>query len=360
MQQTVVGVFDSVAEAQEAVTALTANGVARERVQVSETAVTRASGGALDASADEGMMSSIKHFFTGLFGEDDDHAAPYAEAVRRGGAIVKVNVDGDEELDRATQALDTAGAVDIEERANTWRAEGWQGGNQRGAAALSGTDESDRGVASDTSATNASGTIPVIKEELEVGKRTVGTGGVRVFARTVSEPVSESVNLRSEHAQVTRRPVDRPATEADLNALQDRTIEVRETAEKAVVSKTARVVEEVSVGKTVENRTENISDSVRHTEVEVERLAGGQDYDRYAQGFQTDFQTRYGATGASYSDYEPAYRYGHGLRSDARYSGRQWDAVEPDARRDWEARNPGSAWEKSKEAVRHAWDSVTQ
>jgi len=369
MQQTVVGVFDSIAEAQQAVATLTANGVARDRVQVSETTATSGTGSQLDASADEGMMSSIKHFFSGLFGDDDDHAVPYAEAVRRGGAIVKVNVEDDEELDRATQALDSAGAVDIEERANTWRAEGWQGGNPRAASAQSTLEGSNQGVVAGTTAataatgtadTSASGTIPVIREELEVGKRTVGTGGVRVFARTVSEPVNESVDLRSEHAEVTRRPVDRPATEADLNALQDRTIEVRETAEKAVVSKTARVVEEVSVGKTVENRTENISDTVRHTEVEVERLAGGQDDARTSQGFESDFQTRYGSTGASYSDYEPAYRYGNSLRSDARYAGRQWDDVEPDARRDWETKNPGSAWEKSKEAVRHAWDKATQ
>jgi uncharacterized protein (TIGR02271 family) len=354
MQQTVVGVFDSMPEAQQAVSALSASGVSRDRVQMSAANTGAATTGSSSAVEEEGVMSSIKHFFSGLFGDEEDHAAPYAEAVRRGGAIVKVNVDGDEELRRATEALDGAGAVNIEERAQAWRAEGWQGGSTT-SKAPTGLDD----LAADAATPPDAGVIPVIKESLEVGKRTVGTGGVRVFARTVSEPVNESVDLRSEHAQVTRRPADRPATEADLNALKDRTIEVRETAEKAVVSKTARVVEEVSVGKTVANRTENISDSLRHTEVEVEQLAGGDDYDRYSQDFKSDFATRHGSAGGTYDDYEPAYRFGHGLRSDKRYAGRQWDEVEPDARRDWEAKNPGSVWEKSKDAIRHAWDRVT-
>jgi len=75
--------------------------------------------------------------------------------------------------------------------------------------------------------------------------------------------------------------------------------------------------------------------------------------------FRAHFSTRYASSGAAYEDYEPAYRFGHGLRSDSRYSGRQWADIEPDARRDWESRNAGSAWERVKEAVRHAWERVT-
>jgi uncharacterized protein (TIGR02271 family) len=82
--------------------------------------------------------------------------------------------------------------------------------------------------------------------------------------------VSETVQLRQEHVQVERRPVDRPATAVDLTDLKDRTIEVRETAEQAVVAKTARVVEEVRVGKTVEQRTEQITDTLRRERVEVD------------------------------------------------------------------------------------------
>ncbi len=119
----------------------------------------------------------------------------------------------------------------------------------------------------------AAGTvIPIVDEQLAVGKRTVDAGGVRVYRKVVEIPVEESVNLREEHVNVTRRAVDRPATGADLNQA-DRTIELTETAEEAVVGKNARVVEELLVGKDMTERTEHIHDTVRHTEVEVEEIA---------------------------------------------------------------------------------------
>ncbi len=122
-----------------------------------------------------------------------------------------------------------------------------------------------------TGNTAESGVIPVIEEDMVVGKREVERGGVRVFSRMVEEPVSAEVNLREEHAVIERRTVDRPVTDADLRTGQ--VIELRETAEEAVVGKTARVVEEVLVGKQATEHTETVSDTVRHTEVEVEPVA---------------------------------------------------------------------------------------
>ena len=113
--------------------------------------------------------------------------------------------------------------------------------------------------------------IPVIEEEMVVGKRNVDQGGVRLYRRIVEIPVEESVSLREEHVSIDRKAVDRPATEADL-AFAPRTIELTETAEEAVVSKNARVVEEIVVGKEASQHTETIVDTVRRTEVEVEEL----------------------------------------------------------------------------------------
>ena len=113
--------------------------------------------------------------------------------------------------------------------------------------------------------------IPVAVEELAVGKREVDRGGVRVFQRTVTEPVSESVNLHEEHVVLDRRPVDRAVTEADF-AGAGQTIELVETDEVPVLTKSAHVVEEVHVGKIASDRTETVSDTVRHTEVDIEPL----------------------------------------------------------------------------------------
>ncbi|MDX6269991.1 MAG: hypothetical protein QOD28_1214 [Acidobacteriota bacterium] len=114
-------------------------------------------------------------------------------------------------------------------------------------------------------------TIPVVEEELKVGVREVERGGVRVESRVEEKPVTEEVQLREERVHVERRPVDRPVTNADA-AFREGTLEVTERAEEAVVSKTARVVEEVVVGKQVEEHTETINDTVRRTDVDVQEV----------------------------------------------------------------------------------------
>lgn len=201
-----------------------------------------------------------------------------------------------------------------------------------------------------------SGTIPVIEESLEVGKRQVELGTVHVKSHVVETPVSESVTLREEHAAIERRPVDRPASAADLDAFKEETIEVRQTAEQAVVSKSARVVEEIVVGKTATTTTQEIKDTVRKTVVDVERdgkMTGG------AQDYRDDFQNHYAITGARYEDYAPAYEYGSTLANDKRYANRSWDEIETSARSDWQTKHPGSDWERFKAAARHSWEKVT-
>ena len=96
---------------------------------------------------------------------------------------------------------------------------------------------------------------------------------MRVRSYVVETPVSEQVNLRQENVHVERRPVDRPVGGAD-NLFRERTIEAEERAEEAVVSKEARVKEELIVKKDIEQRTETVSDKVRRTEVEVEDERG--------------------------------------------------------------------------------------
>jgi len=117
--------------------------------------------------------------------------------------------------------------------------------------------------------------IPVVEEELRVGKRAVESGGVRVTTRVEETPVNEQVTLREETVDVQRRPVDRSLNQADIATLRDApSLEVRTHREEAVVAKEARIVEEVVVNKQAEQRTETIQDTVRHTDVNVEQVPG--------------------------------------------------------------------------------------
>jgi hypothetical protein len=77
--------------------------------------------------------------------------------------------------------------------------------------------------------------------------------------------------------------------------------------------------------------------------------------------YRSHWSTNYSSSGSSYDDYLPAYRYGNEMRSNPKYSNRQWDDVESDLRTDWNTRygsSGASTWEKMKAAVRHGWDKM--
>ncbi|MEJ7862081.1 MAG: YsnF/AvaK domain-containing protein [Pyrinomonadaceae bacterium] len=115
--------------------------------------------------------------------------------------------------------------------------------------------------------------IPVIEEELQVGKRTVETGGVRVETGIKEQQVEKSVNLREEKINIERNPVDRAVTASDLDKMKDGEIRIPVVEEVPVVAKEARVVEEIVISKDVSERDETIQDTVRRTDVEVEELS---------------------------------------------------------------------------------------
>ena len=116
---------------------------------------------------------------------------------------------------------------------------------------------------------NEGGVIPVIEERLNVGKRQVSDGRVKIRSYVVETPVREQVSLRTESVRIDRRPVDRPVARGE-DAFRDRTVEAQANSEEAVVSKTARVTGEVVVKKEAGQRTETVADTVRSTKVDVE------------------------------------------------------------------------------------------
>lgn len=87
---------------------------------------------------------------------------------------------------------------------------------------------------------------------------------------------------------------------------------------------------------------------------------GNGDMDRYANDWRRHFDTMYAPTGNTYDYYDPAYRYGVGLRGEDRYRDYDWDRLEPEAQRDWDERNPRTTWDKVKDAVQHAWENAKE
>jgi uncharacterized protein (TIGR02271 family) len=388
MQHTLVAVFDNRSDAQSAMDELLASGFTRDNVAVSSAEQTAGSSASTAATTtattdDEGIGASIKHFFESLFGTDhDEHAIRYSNAVTSGQHVLTLTTTSEPEVERAADVIERFGPIDIDERhdlagnAATLGAGAYQGatsaslqsGTQSGTPSgnLAGSRSESADLRTDSQQREAAAiqtgkaAIPVVQEEVRVGKRLVERGGVRVFSRVVETPVNETVALREEHVSVERHPVDRPINPADAAMFKDKTIELRETAEEAVVQKSARVVEEVVVGKEVSQREQNVRDTVRRTEVDVQPLQGAaRDDDTY---YRNDWQKNYASLGGTYDDYAPAYRYGYDMRRDARYQGRNWDDVESSLRSDWDARYGSagaSTWERMKAAVRSGWDRMT-
>ncbi len=244
MSKTVVGLFPQSQDAQAAMRDLETMGVKRNSVQV------------MTSDARDKVLNALT-----TVGVPKDDSQLYAEGVRRGGALVVGTVE-DNQADQAVAILDRNNTIDIDKLGSRYRETGFTNYDAVQPAYTEPNLSKERDL-------NKQITIPIVEEQLVVGKRAVERGGARIHTFVTERPVEESVSLHEEHVSVQRRPVDRAATDADFQA---KDITMTETAEEAVVGKTSRVVEEVVVGKTATDRTETVKDTVRRTDVEVEDI----------------------------------------------------------------------------------------
>jgi len=295
MAQTVIGIFDNESEARRAVDNLVERGFTRNSIDISD----RSSSDYSTRKHDDD--DSIGGFFRSLFGSDNDDSRKYSTVASRS-CVVTVHAQSSDEAERAAEILDEYGAVDVDERASQFgnTTSNFTDTTTTGAAYTADRFDADtnrfdadrfrdRDVVdtdrTDIDRTNLDRTnldrrdivdsetsLPIIEEQVNIGKRVVETGGVRLRSRIIEKPVEESLRLREEHVRVERHPVNRPASEADINSFREGTIEMTERTEVPVVNKEARVVEEVSLNKDVEEREETVRDTVRRTDVEVENL----------------------------------------------------------------------------------------
>jgi uncharacterized protein (TIGR02271 family) len=264
MSRTVTALYDSRSEAESARERLSST-VDTGRVKILDHETNSGGTSSSEGSSSGGWLSK-------LFMADDDRQT-YSEGMRRGGFMLCAEVDSDEDADRIISVLEQTSPVDLDERSQSWRSEGWQTQDRSASYASAGTLGAQDRSTQTGERTIQEEHIPIVEEQLNIGKREVERGGARVHSFVRETPVSEQVNLREEHVSVERRPVNESISEGDLNReglLQDREIEMRATGEEAVVGKEAHVNEEVVVRKTATEHTENVQDTVRHTEVDVD------------------------------------------------------------------------------------------
>jgi len=179
--------------------------------------------------------------------------------------------------------------------------------------------------------------VPEVEERLEVGKRQVQAGEVQIRKEVHEERQSVPVEVTREEVHVEKRDVgERPLREGE-KAFEEGTIRVPVQSEEVVARKEAVVTGEVVLNKTRETETQQVSDTLRRTEVHVD-------------------QSRQEVAAPRGND---MYRsYAQQMRSDSRYSGRRFEEVEADLQKDWAQRNPGTPWNTAKAHIREAWTDV--
>ena len=285
-EQTIAAVYDTPAHAELAVRDLLQAGVPETAIH-RHTQEGSYAGRASEPVARTQTGTQEVGFWASLFGGEPDHdTAVYDRSVETGGTAVTVRVS-DEHAATVTRILDTHAPIDIDERASSFGLDQSVVARTQPQAMRSDATRADRmqtGAmqtgAMQTGATQARGeqardgeTMQLSEERLDIGKRVVNHGTTRVRRFVVETPVEEQVNLRDERVTVERRPVSGGAVVANPD-FTDKTIELTEMGEEAVVSKVARVKEEISLRKEAADRTETVRDTLRHEDVEIEKVPG--------------------------------------------------------------------------------------
>ncbi|MGZ8996118.1 MAG: YsnF/AvaK domain-containing protein [Rhodospirillales bacterium] len=228
MSTTIIAMYDNAAKAEQVVSEIVRAGVSRDCVDV-------LSGNGSGASTLVGKLTER--------GVEEQEAAVYAEAIGKGSSMVTVHAP-DETAEDTFEMMNRLGARDLDEL-----------------------------VAQAEDAQEESESVPVVEEQVSIGKRKVMRGGVRVTSTVSERPVEETVRLREETVDVEREQADRKLSPEEAEkAFAEQTLEVAETAEEAVISKEARVVEEVSLHRTAAEREETVKTKARRTDVKVEEV----------------------------------------------------------------------------------------
>lgn len=267
-EQTFVAVYDMASNADAAMRDLEAAHVPSSAISRHAKDATSGTAAASGATAD-GTPAQEVGLWASLFGGVNNDASMYGRSVESGSTVVTVRVP-DDFAPRVSEILERHDPVDLDERAASY------GSAIAPRTTSSPTTEAamaDTGGGIRTASASHDGVIRLAAEQLTVGKRAVSRGGTRVRSYVVETPVEEQVTLRDETVTVERRPVA-GAQPVPADAFTEKVLEAQEIDEEAVVGKTARVVEEVSLHKEVTERVETVRDTVRHQEVEVEQMPG--------------------------------------------------------------------------------------
>lgn len=390
MRQTVVGVYDGYADACAAQRALTEAGLSQADISIYVTSVSASptggprvyAPGGIDVRRERPVFDQLEQLFSRLFkrGEYPPETEDYREVIRRGGAIVSVDVS-EVQTDLACDVMRRTGASDIVERAKAWRARS----DEQSAAAQDRDRTTSRQEPPPASgpqeslgqqlqqSTNMShepsglGHDAPLREEASMSGSDASTLGGAPMHRTtpLSSPGPDS---GSRMQQVSTRTEDRMPAASNESGQRGFSSGVPGDASDVFDRESASAPRGPGAGLSSEadQRRDDAANVPEPEQAPGAGYAGDPGMDTpfsddssYEEEFRRDYDSRYANADAPYDDYRRAYTHGVSVAQDERHRGRDWPQVEASAREHWEARYPDSAWERFKAAVRHGWERVT-
>jgi hypothetical protein len=350
MQHTLVAVFDNRNDAQQAMDELLASSFTSTNVRLSQGDITGTISDtpapAASTKEDDSIATSIRNFFSDIFGTDDNvNTQRYASAVTNGQYVLTVGPVSEPEVERAADIVERFGPIDIDEESS--------GAEYGSVAAGLGTDQimrrdsaSLQGGQSQSLSFQNDDRAPFQQGNLN---DPVPMGG------TYQEPMGGNGNLGGQ-------PLS--SSTAGMSMQESTQQGSLQRAEQVTTSGTAFAPTEIKrPGVRVFARDPG---DLGTTGVRTSGGIGSLGADAQQQldndtAYRSHWSSNYGNDSGNYDEYAPAYGYGSLVASDDKYRGRSWDDAESDIRADWETRNAGttSTWEKMKAAVRHGWDRMT-
>jgi len=276
-----VAIYPTVEEARRVSDRLLAEGLNPADVRLTD-ATTRNSGEYVEREPHH-----ERGFFDWLFASDvpDYDRDRYTTYLNENRAAVSVRVPDQSWHDRVIAIMEEFNPIDLEEDGHAIARESYATG-ATGATAVGTTPAATVGMTTartdlgatartDVGATARTGmsrereeVIPVVKEELEVGKRATERR-YRVKSYVIERPIEKTVTVRDERVEIEHRPISR--TGADLRMPEERTIDVVERHEEPFAEKRVTGAEEIVVRKEVVERPETVRGTVRETKVDIDK-----------------------------------------------------------------------------------------
>jgi hypothetical protein len=353
MRHTVIGLFDTYAQAESARNMLVQTGFQSSDIELQANPETP-----VDANAAQspGVIANIERFLSSLFatsGPTAPEAERYTDAVRRGAVLVAVSAASESHAELARNSLHKLGAIEVSERAPD---AGLSPVEARAADAEvrrehSVLDELGLGAPAVTpTAVQPSSDALLAEEEARRRARMDAIHGVPPVDETSAEALAAA---SAPGAGAVMRP-DVPPVEASASTPRADVPDYGVPTSADRVAPAAAAIASAGVAGSGAVMTPDTAAPGRAMPQQVP-----DEFVEYEEDFRTHYDAEYAHEGVRYDEYVPAYHYGAAMAREIRYQDRPWEEVEPEVQADWERGKPVGSWERFKSAVRHGWDRVT-